>query len=67
MEVPFNAAFEAQQKKYNFCYTCEDCVHFDSAAEVCIHEFPNHMHRLKHYTEEPKPANILFCKDFDLG
>ena len=67
MEVPFDSIFDTQRVKYNFRFTCEDCVHFDGHTESCIHEFPNQMHRMHRYTDSPRPKTILFCKDFDLG
>ena len=66
MEVPFDSIFDKQKKQYNFCFTCEDCVHFDGNTDECIHEFPNQMHRIQRYTVFPRPRAVLFCKDFDL-
>lgn len=67
MEVAFTPLFDEQRKKYKFCFTCEDCAHFDGDTGACIHEFPNHMHRIDCYTAKPSPKTILFCKDFDLA
>ena len=67
MEVPFNNKFNEQCEAYGFCYTCEDCAHFDTDEEICLHGFPNQMHRLSYYQSTPRPRTILFCKDFDLG
>ena len=67
MEVAFNKCFDEQRKQFSFCFTCEDCAHFDPDREVCLHGYPNHMHRLTYYAGAKKPQTILFCKDFDLG
>jgi hypothetical protein len=67
MEVSYNPKFDEQRERYSFCFTCEHCAHFDTDKEVCLHGFPNKMHRLRYYRKEPRPKGILFCKDFDLG
>ena len=67
MQVRLDTLFDRQREQYGFCFTCEDCVHYDGDTETCIHEFPNQMHRLSRYTVSPRPEYILFCKDFDLG
>ena len=66
MEVPLNARFDEQCREFGFCFTCEHCAHFDADRGVCLHGFPNMMHRLGYYREEPRPSTIVFCKDFDL-
>ena len=66
MEVPYNRRFEEQKERYSFCFTCENCAHFDADKEQCLHGFPNNPHRLAYYTASSKPKTILFCKDFDL-
>lgn len=67
MEVKYSTAFDEQQDRYGFCFTCEHCAHFDDTTGECIHGFPNKMHRLGYYQTTPRPHTILFCKDFDLG
>jgi hypothetical protein len=66
MEVTYDNRFEEQRERYRFCFTCEHCAHFDADTDVCLHGFPNEMHRLAYYTATPSPPTILFCKDFDL-
>ena len=66
MEVDYTNSFEIQLKKYSFHFTCDSCVHFDDRQSVCIHGYPNQMHRLSLYTGETKPRSIMFCKDFDM-
>ena len=66
MEVDFKISFDEQRNRFSFCFTCEHCAHFDSDKEVCLHGFPNEMHRLAYYEQTPRPRTILFCKDFDL-
>ncbi len=66
MEVALDFVFDEQRIKYRFRYTCEDCVHFNSQTEQCIHEYPNQMHRQQRYELGPKPKTIIFCKEFDL-
>ncbi len=67
MEVTYNQNFESERERYSFCFTCEQCAHFDENAETCLHGYPCHMHRLMYYKTVPKPPTILFCKDFDLA
>ena len=67
MEVKFSREFDAQRERFAFRFTCEHCAHFDDEKEVCIHGFPNEMHRLGYYIAEKRPKTIVFCKDFDLG
>ena len=67
MEVKFSPEFEAQRVRFDFCFTCEHCAHFDDETDECLHGFPNQMHRLGYYESTPRPETILFCKDFDLG
>lgn len=66
MEVAFTPTFDEQRTRYRLCFTCEHCAHFDTDLEVCLHGYPNGMHRLAYYEATPRPAAILFCKDFDL-
>jgi hypothetical protein len=67
MEVRFEPEFDAQRGAYSFRFTCEDCAHFDERDGACLHGFPNRLHRLEHYASAPRPAVIVFCKDFDLA
>jgi len=67
LEVIYNAHFDRQRRTFRFCFTCEDCAHFDEKKVVCLHGFPCGMHRSRYYDTEPKPKTILFCKDFDLA
>ncbi len=67
MEVDYRPNFEEQRTRYSFCFTCEDCAHFDGETGECLHGFPNEQHRLSYYVSEIRPGTILFCKDFDLA
>ncbi len=67
MEVAYTPHFERQCQQYRFCFTCDDCAHFDDHRDVCLHGFPNQMHRRALYQGTPPPKTILFCKDFDLA
>jgi len=67
MEVAYEPVFDEQCRRYGFRFTCEHCAHFDDQSAECLHGFPNREHRLAHYSGEPRPATILFCKDFDLA
>jgi len=67
MEVRFSPEFDAQRCAFSFRFTCEDCAHFDERDGICVHEFPNHFHRLARYEGEARPEVIVFCKDFDLA
>jgi hypothetical protein len=45
-------------------FRCDDCAHFDNAAERCVHGYPVEPHR-------PPPLaagdTVVFCKEFELG
>lgn len=67
MEVNYRNSFDRQCRQFSFCFTCEHCAHFDDLSEVCLHGFPNQMHRRAYYETVPRPLKILFCKEFDLA
>ena len=67
MEVVFRPEFDAQRRAYAFRFACEHCAHFDERDGACLHGFPNELHRLARYEGSPRPAVIVFCKDFDLA
>lgn len=66
MEIPYNLQFAQQCKQYAFCFTCETCLYFDGLRDQCLHEYPNHMHRLAYYKNPKKPKTIIFCKQYEL-
>ena len=67
MEVAYEPSFDEQRRRYRLRFTCEHCVHFIPETGACGLGFPNEMHRLGHYEEDPRPPTILFCKEFDLA
>jgi hypothetical protein len=67
MEVVRGPEFDEERERLSFRFTCEDCAHFDDRRGSCLHGFPNALHRLDRYLREPRPATIVFCKDFDLA
>lgn len=67
MEVDWEPGFDEQRRRFAFRFTCEHCAHFDDETGDCLHGFPNQMHRLRFFDADPRPARILFCKDFDLA
>ncbi|MBN2524990.1 MAG: hypothetical protein JXR76_01265 [Deltaproteobacteria bacterium] len=66
MKIEFTSHFLAQKKRYNFCFTCDDCLYFDIRRDQCLHEYPNEMHLLSTYNSDVSPPYILFCKQFEL-
>jgi hypothetical protein len=32
-----------------------------------MHGFPNDVHRLSYYEGVPRPAKLIFCKEFDFA
>ena len=67
MEVALGPEFDEERERLSFRFTCEDCAHFDERDGGCLHGFPNELHRLARYEGSPRPAVIVFCKDFDLA
>jgi hypothetical protein len=65
MEVPYRPSFDEERQRYRLRFTCETCAHFDAPSGECSLGFPNASHRLAHYEAEPRPAVILFCKEFE--
>jgi hypothetical protein len=67
MEVVWKPGFDEQRRRFAFRFTCEHCAHFDDLTDECLHGYPNQMHRLTLYEREPRPREIMFCKEFDLA
>jgi hypothetical protein len=61
VHLPRDAVFDEERERYSFRFCCEDCGHWDAAAERCRHEWPNERHRLAH-----RSPVVTFCKEFEL-
>lgn len=65
MRLPLGPEFRSEWERYNFCFCCEQCAHFDPADDVCAHGWPDREHRLDHY-RDPACKELVFCKEFEL-
>jgi hypothetical protein len=61
VQLPRNSQFDEEQQKFSLRFCCEDCGHFDRAADRCSHEWPNDKHRADQVGEL-----LVFCKEFEL-
>ena len=64
MEVVQDERFRKERERFALRWNCEDCALYDPE-RGCAHGFPTQRHRRSRY-EDPE-ANLLFCKDFELG
>jgi hypothetical protein len=62
MRLPWTPEFDVERDQFALRFCCEDCAHFDAAAERCCHEWPNELHRLG----AVRPPMLDFCKEFEL-
>jgi hypothetical protein len=44
-------------------FACEDCAHFDPAADRCAHEYPT----IEHKRAQLERGVLVFCKEFELA
>jgi hypothetical protein len=65
MRLERTAAFDDESVRFQLCYTCEECAHFDASTDGCAHEWPSELHR-RTRALELLPALIDFCKEFEL-
>jgi hypothetical protein len=55
--------FEEERARFRLCYRCEDCGHYDAPRDLCRHGWPLLDQRAR--GDEP-PAEVVFCKEFEL-
>ncbi len=64
MRTPVDLRLVDETRASGFRFRCDDCAHFDTLREACVHEYPVAQHR-------PRPLEpgdvIVFCKEFELG
>jgi hypothetical protein len=63
VRLPLDARFVAEAQRYDFRFTCEDCLRFVKDDGTCAHEWPNQDHR--EFSFEAPPPEIVFCKEFE--
>lgn len=63
MKLPADTRFLAQVAQYQLRFACEHCAQYQPADESCAHGFPTREHRLARHGG----AEVVFCKDFELG
>jgi len=51
---------------FHFAGCCEVCVHFDGDRKACSFFWPNEAH-LQRAVCDRSPAEVSFCKDFELN
>ena len=52
MRTAWNPTLEQERTRFALRHTCEDCGHFDPAAQRCRHEWPTAGHRRADYEAE---------------
>lgn len=57
-------SFLEERARFALRFTCEHCTYFHEEAQRCMHGYPNHEHRAARYLEAP--ADLVFCKEFEL-
>ena len=64
MKTRVDELFRKESHEFALRFQCEDCAHYDVAAETCSNGFPSAAHRVRRLDlfEE-----IEFCKLFELG
>ena len=65
MRILWNDRFAEERERFALRHVCEDCALFDPEQAVCAHEYPTDEHERAYY--EAAPAEIVFCKEFELG
>jgi hypothetical protein len=61
VRLPRDPQFDEERERFSLRFCCEDCGHFDGAAERCRHDWPNERHR-----QAFQGDMIDFCKEFEL-
>lgn len=65
MKLPRDAQFEADRKRFDLRFECEDCVCFDPRDKACVHGYPTLEHRAQ--TDADGVRLVVFCKEFDVA
>jgi hypothetical protein len=53
-----------EARRFELCFTCETCAHFDPAAVRCASGYPTEPHRGIRLAEA---RSIVFCKEYELS
>ncbi len=64
MRFELNQEFLDELRRFNLCYHCEHCVHFDPETSACVHGYPTRDHRSS--SEAEGQGELVFCKEFEL-
>ncbi len=67
MKLPCDERFASESARYRLRFVCEDCVHFVPWLAQCEHEYPTSAHLRATYEVTPPPAEVVFCKEFELA
>jgi hypothetical protein len=65
VRVPLDSRFDRERTTYRLVFTCEDCVHHDSAAQRCAHGYPTEPHAAAAF-DAGGARNGMFCKEFEI-
>jgi hypothetical protein len=63
VHLPRDDRFDEEAARFGLAFTCDECGHFDRAADACAHEWPTGLHRRERYRE--RAAEVVFCKEFE--
>jgi hypothetical protein len=63
MQTPVDEQFVEEAGRFALRFSCEHCVYFDPAGEICSEGYPNHEHRSANLVGR---AIVVFCKSFEL-
>ena len=66
MRTAWNLTLGQERERFALRHTCEDCGHFDPAAQRCRHEWPTAGHRRADYEDPSRLPTVNFCKEFEL-
>lgn len=63
MKTHVDARLREEAAALGFCFSCEECAHFDAPRDACSLGYPSHMHRRAALATGDE---LEFCKEFDL-
>jgi hypothetical protein len=58
--------FVEESRRFRLRFTCDACVHFDGDRGQCSHGYPTAPHRGIEPSQDGH-AQVVFCKEFELG
>ena len=65
MWSPLTETLRDEIQRYRLVFTCEECVHFVPADEICDLFYPTQPHRQATVDAKANGDPLLFCKMFE--